>query len=835
MRTQDPRGWWRSLRMDPSATTATGDPASATTITAVVGVYNAERFITATVESILAQTRPADEIIVIDDGSTDETPNLLAQFGGAVRVIRQDNGGCPAAFNRGFTEARGDYVAMCGADDLWLPTKLEQQAAALAEHPEIDIAFGASWSFGDADAPWPAPPGIGILDPGLFLPVLFAENIVCASSILVRRNLYQRLGPFLEVVDGERFACDDYEYWLRALTAGAVFYYGRGTHTRYRRHAGNATLAQGWVCRSRTATHELHAAAVTDRELVARTLANDLRLQARADVSEGNLASARMAFLRSLRHERNARALLFTALLCLPKPLSRGLIRRWERIRPALLSQCGPGPRLATFRRTLVDAGLAVQRAGAVGRLLPRRLRRAAGRQVRAWIGAYDAPRLLEDWSRPLICCGPAGHEAQRPLPQTALVRVAPDWRAAPDPSNADPDGGLRCLLATSDLDAGGTDEMVAFLACRLRQQGMQTAVLHTCRDEQGPLGRLGAMLTGSGIEVATLAEAAGRQFLDAWEPDVVSAHGASAWVLDAARSRGLPYVDVLHGMHPLLNLGDTAGSQWDSGVAAVIAVSDHVRREFLRRAPGFDADRAIVIPNGVDDDRRPRVDRAQARAELGLHDEFLFVSLARPCLQKNTYGLVAAFEDVAELHADAHLLSAGRSLDELYLAQLQRLRDRLPARGRVHLRDHAPNPAALLAAADGFVLDSFFEGWPLASMEALCAGVPVVISDVGGALEQVGTDGSRGYVVRNPLGSSERISWGAMQAASYAEQANRRELVAAMSDLIANRTHWAVLREQLAVESACRFERDRCVREHARILRSVVAQSHLASRATVG
>jgi GT2 family glycosyltransferase len=321
-----------------SATVASNPTERPVTVTAVVGAYNAERYIHETVESILCQTRPADEIIVVDDGSTDATPRELRCYGDRIRVVTQVNGGCPAAFNRAFSEARGEYVAMCGADDVWEPTKLERQAAALREHPEIDIAFGGSWSFGFAEAPWPDPPRDGIQDRYEFMPALYRENIICASSILVRRSLFQQLGPFLELVDGERFACDDYEYWLRALAAGAVFYYGPGIHTRYRRHADNATNSQAWLCRSRTATHRLHADATADQRLVAETLARDLRLQARADVTDNEMGRARDTFVASLRYERNLRALAFAGLLSLPPKWSQQMIAQWVRVRPSLLS-----------------------------------------------------------------------------------------------------------------------------------------------------------------------------------------------------------------------------------------------------------------------------------------------------------------------------------------------------------------------------------------------------------------------------------------------------------------------------------------------------------------
>ena len=304
----------------------------------MVGAYNAEQHIGATIDSILAQTHPADEIIVVDDGSTDATLREIHRFGDQVRIIRRANGGCPAAFNTAFSAARGDYVAMCGADDLWAPTKLEHQAAAVTSHPDIDLAFAGSRSFGFVDAPWPDAPGEGILEPRALRDVLYRENILCASSALIRRSLYERLGPFIETIDGERFACDDYEYWLRSLAAGAVFYYARGTHVFYRRHAGNATNSQTWVCRSRFATHQLHAATAGDPRLVSATLAADLRLQARHEVVDGTLGRARHTFRRSLAHQRNLRAMAFVMLLSLPETLAAGLIGRWEAVRPRLVA-----------------------------------------------------------------------------------------------------------------------------------------------------------------------------------------------------------------------------------------------------------------------------------------------------------------------------------------------------------------------------------------------------------------------------------------------------------------------------------------------------------------
>ena len=376
------------------------------------------------------------------------------------------------------------------------------------------------------------------------------------------------------------------------------------------------------------------------------------------------------------------------------------------------------------------------------------------------------------------------------------------------------------CLLVTGSLDVGGMDEVVAVLAQRLPRHGLRTTVLHTAARgalTAGP-GRLARALVSRGVEVVET-EAPAPALLAELRPDVISAHGAAAWVLDAAQAARVPVVDTLHGMHDLLHVDHAIEARRSEALSAVVAVSELVREQYLAVNPAFPPARVVTVPNGFDPRGRRPVEREQARAWLGLTDEVLLVSLGRCCLQKNALGLLRAFAETAEKHPEAHLLVAGRPDDPLYTRDVRRLRDDLPCRDRVHLRDHCPDPQALLAAADGFVLASFFEGWPLASMEALCAGVPVVLTDVGGAHDQVGVGGLRGVVVPNALGRPECATWPAMARARDAVQDNQHALALAMSGLCLDREHWRSVRADLAEESRARFSLEECLRGHASVL----------------
>jgi glycosyltransferase involved in cell wall biosynthesis len=110
-------------------------------ISAIIPAYNSEGTIARALNSVLAQTRPADEIIVIDDGSTDKTAQAAGAFGGRVRLIQQANAGVSAARNAGIHAASGDWIAFLDADDEWLPEKLRLQTEHLRRHPDLKWTF----------------------------------------------------------------------------------------------------------------------------------------------------------------------------------------------------------------------------------------------------------------------------------------------------------------------------------------------------------------------------------------------------------------------------------------------------------------------------------------------------------------------------------------------------------------------------------------------------------------------------------------------------------------------------------------------------------------------
>ncbi|UOE42755.1 glycosyltransferase [Agromyces larvae] len=392
---------------------------------------------------------------------------------------------------------------------------------------------------------------------------------------------------------------------------------------------------------------------------------------------------------------------------------------------------------------------------------------------------------------------------------------------------------GVRCLLVTESLDGGGMDEFVAFLARQLPAFGVHAAVLLAPVGMSRGLGPIAQELAAEGIEVADPGDES-EAWITRWKPDVMAVHGNAKRPLEIAAVLGVPAVLVLHGMHDLFDMPESEVVDRYDLLSGVICVSELVRTQYLARSSRIDPARVRTIVNGIDAQRTQGIDRAAARDALGLDDQFLFLSLSRHSMQKNTYGLVSAFGEVARDRANAHLLVCGRADDYSYTEQVLGLRERLPARDRIHLRGSTRRADVLLAAADAFVLDSFFEGWALSSMEALAAGVPVLMSDVGGAREQLAGGPTRGRLVRNPIGDPLAVNWETMSKARFAPQANRAEFVAAMSSFADREMDFAD-RETIAGDAVERFSAARCVASHAEALEAIARDGRWRRQEGIG
>lgn len=180
-------------------------------ISVIIPTYNYARFIGFCLESIFAQTYKDFEIIVVDDGSTDDTAEVLKKYEDKIHYIYQPNKGPAVASNAGIKVAKGEYIAFIGSDDLWLPDKLEDQVRVFNEDMKVGIVFSDASSFNEN--------GIiskSILEEenictGFCFERLFMGNYLIMSTVMIRKACLEKSGLF----DEELSSVEDYDLCLR--------------------------------------------------------------------------------------------------------------------------------------------------------------------------------------------------------------------------------------------------------------------------------------------------------------------------------------------------------------------------------------------------------------------------------------------------------------------------------------------------------------------------------------------------------------------------------------------------------------------------------------------
>ena len=208
-------------------------------ISVVICTYDYERYVSQAIDSALAQDHSSFEVIVVDDGSTDGTPEVLAGYGDAIRAVRRPNGGLNAATDTGVAAAAGDYITFLDADDTWPQGRLRALAGVLDARPEVGLVYGDMEVVDDAGAVLaPSFRAAASLDVVSVRPLgrLLRGNVISAGSLMVRaalRPLFQPIAPVAPYQD----------WWIATrVAAHAEIAAIDAVVNRYRHHGGNMNL-----------------------------------------------------------------------------------------------------------------------------------------------------------------------------------------------------------------------------------------------------------------------------------------------------------------------------------------------------------------------------------------------------------------------------------------------------------------------------------------------------------------------------------------------------------------------------------------------------------------
>jgi glycosyltransferase involved in cell wall biosynthesis len=317
--------WQRLIIFTP------GKPLSITNeplISVIIPSYNRAEFVVDAVKSALGQTYSPLEVIVVDDGSTDETKKRLEPSLNRIRYVHQLNRGVAAARNTGIEAAKGELIAFLDADDLWSPEKLLRQVKVIEDRQEVGLVHSNIYYFGtDVPQDCVTKDGMTVYEGDCYAQ-LFLRNRITTSSVMVRRECLEKVGLFDERI--RKASTEDYDLWIR-IARYFEFGYVADPLVFYRVHANNAVNDSGTLIENECYVLEKSMAADPNLiEQVGRQRAHQRLFDIYFSLGYGNFEKgsyneAHRRFSRALKYRVNPAATLLWTVTKLPPDLIKSM------------------------------------------------------------------------------------------------------------------------------------------------------------------------------------------------------------------------------------------------------------------------------------------------------------------------------------------------------------------------------------------------------------------------------------------------------------------------------------------------------------------------------
>lgn len=205
-------------------------------VSVIIPVYNQEKYIKECVDSVINQSYSNIEIIVVDDGSTDKTPDILRTYGDKIKYIRQENQGPSSAVNKGIRSANGSLICWLGSDDLYMPNKIERQVEFLQNDQSISVVYS---DYITIDSYGNEINKVHISHPSQekFTRMLLIRNFINGSTVMMRRECLDNVGFYDENLGAD----PDGDMWFRLLKNGYKFGHIPEPLVKYRWHQNNVS------------------------------------------------------------------------------------------------------------------------------------------------------------------------------------------------------------------------------------------------------------------------------------------------------------------------------------------------------------------------------------------------------------------------------------------------------------------------------------------------------------------------------------------------------------------------------------------------------------------
>ncbi len=711
-------------------------------VSVILPVYNQADLLAESIDSVLAQDYPRFELIVLNDGSTDDVEAVLDRYVDDVRVriLTQTNQKLPKALSNAFELASGEYWTWTSADNIMEPRHLSALVDYLERNPSADMVYANYIAIDDRGEPLThpdfrphnrlAPDSPEIHLPHDTTPLGTVKDNFIGACFLYRGDIGRLIGEY-----DPQLGVEDYDYWMRInqhfeihhLDSEAMLY-------RYRVHDNSLN--------ARAADLGIFEAA-------------DNLIAYEAERTQAGNAPWRIAVDSAIADE-------LAQLDCAPHSV--------ERLEASLVAAD------SAEERTLLivsSTGLAELDADTC----------AGFSVVVAWVGedaeaiyenrlalsrlvdfcvvkeARNAARVRLFHDRVVVAREPARrfdltlafakneHFYRESRSQEDLARVPADvYRSSKHP---------RRLLIQIDVFAhGGMEQVILDQMICMRERGFEPmlATLEREGSARQATADIGVEVVSFEREGANRAEAYGR-FLDEREIDLVISH-LSLFGAEAAQQRGIPFVQVVHNTYVWFSAEQKRAYQdADRYTSAYVCVSAQAARYADLRL-NLPPEKLVPLHNGIDTAHflpaDPSLDRRALRARLGLPDDrFIFLNVASLYAPKAQHEMISAMQRVRQEHPDALLVFAGHAFDPAFDAQVREQVSRLGLQGDVVFAGLQAEIVDYYHAADVFLLPSFWEGCSIALMEAALSGLPIIATRVGSAVDQF--EGVRGVMLVDP------------------------------------------------------------------------------------
>jgi glycosyltransferase involved in cell wall biosynthesis len=273
-------------------------------VSVIIPAYNVEKYICETLDSVLGQTYSDYDVIVVDDGSTDQTASILKQYitkyPKKIRLIQKENAGPAKARNVGIRASNGEYIAFIDADDLWLPEKLENQVGYFEKQTEqVGMVYTNAKKF-DQQGIWTLPKRYRKEKvEGWIYKDLLKDNMIPNQSVMVRRSCFDEVGFFEESLD----IIEDHDMWIRIAKKYEIAFLEE-TLSLYREHSQGRSKATEKTMNRKIGVMEKHlriaSGNIEIEDIIKRVFSQRLYELGYYYLKEGRMLAARQMFDRSL-------------------------------------------------------------------------------------------------------------------------------------------------------------------------------------------------------------------------------------------------------------------------------------------------------------------------------------------------------------------------------------------------------------------------------------------------------------------------------------------------------------------------------------------------------